>query len=139
VKLQEGKRYLFKYNGVQQAGTYDGTFLTSNIAGFRFYPIGGDLEVIKELTGIYAAKVGDIVVDDNGNERKILEIGTSHTAFIVSYCSDHDGASDWITFKEADKAGWKLKGQEETVEISMDEIAEKFGVDVDKLKVKKEK
>ena len=139
MKLQEGKRYLFKYNGVQQAGTYDGTFLTSNIAGFRFYPSGGDLEVIKELTGMYAAKVGDIIVDGDGDEAKVLEIGNSHTAFLMSNFDNFAKASCWITFADAEEEGWKLKGQEETVEISLDEIAEKFGVDVDKLKVKKEK
>lgn len=96
-----------------------------------------DHEIIEE--GLRAMKVGDIVIDGDGDERKVLEILTN--TFAYSYIDLQDKFYSWTAFGEAEREGWKLKDQEpvdDTLEISMDEVAEKFGKDVSKIRIKKE-
>lgn len=96
-----------------------------------------DLESIDEPTELRAMKVGDIVIDEFDDKRKVLEVLTN--TFMCSFVNDFTQILGWYTFEEGEKQGWKIKGQEEeeTVELTHEEIAEKFGVDVDKLRIRK--
>ena len=72
--------------------------------------------------------IGDIVVNDIGNEAKVLEVGVN--SFLRSYWDGFNKAADsWHTFAEAKKLGWKVKGQvEEKPEFTFAEICERLGV-----------
>ena len=129
--MQEGKRYLIERNGVQFAGTYDGDMVISDINGTRNYNL--NFTVIRELTGLEAVKVGDVIVNENGEEAKILAITNNHTAFLRSYSGRFGESFDWYTFTEA--TNWHLKNQQET-ELTLEQIANKFNIPVDQLRIK---
>ena len=55
-------------------------------------------------------------------------------------CVENDNEDDFIngkTFYTAQYTHWKPIPQEQVVELTMDEIAEKFGIDISQLKIKK--
>jgi len=92
-----------------------------------------------QLKGKTLYEEGDILVDKDGDERMVLG---SHK--YLYHLSEPNNFEIWcmeFTPKELEEAGFTIKGQEtveETVEVSMDEIASKFGIDVKNLKIKKE-
>lgn len=124
MTYKQNGRYLVTKNGVQFACTYMGAVFISDIDG-RFYP-RDNLDTVTELTGIHAARKGDIVFDSYG-ERKILAIDTTHTVFWCSYSSDHKMYSDGYTFVLTEEDGWKLKGQEEVQEMTVEEDSKLVG------------
>jgi len=137
--LKTGDRILFKCNGVQQAGTViDYGRINPDLNGW-YCNIDDEIEIIRKLEGLEACRAGDIILDKNGDECKILEIGNSHTATLISYSSD-DAAWAWSTFEELIDLGYTLKNQEEEkeelIELTLDEIAKKLDVDVEKLRIK---
>lgn len=79
---------------------------------------------------------GDVVVDKDGGERTVLlvegdVIGVSCTNKPTKYL-------DAYTKQELIDAGYTIKNAEEEVtELTIDQIAEKFGKPVDKIKIKK--
>lgn len=83
-----------------------------------FYPDIYDLEIIgnRELEHMV---VGDILVDESGDEIKVLEV--LENSFLRSYWDDFNTASQWYTFTQAKKYGWKIK-QDETIEEPKKEI-----------------
>lgn len=81
-------------------------------------------------------EVGDVLVNPEYLDVKVIAI----CGGMVALETVLGGAWDWNKLEEIKKNGWKLKNSEpEEVELTMDEIAEKFNVDVKKLKIKKEK
>jgi hypothetical protein len=131
--MQKGKRYLVERNGVQFAGTYDGDMVISDTNGTRHYNL--NFTVIRELTGLEAMKVGDVIVDKYDQEAKILAITNNHTAFLRSEIDEFDSVGNWYTFTEAESWGWYLKNQQET-ELTKEQIANKFNIPVDQLRIK---
>lgn len=85
---------------------------------------------LRPLSGFYP-QVNDIVIDEVGVERKVLEVLTQ--SFLVSRTDDFDVIITWYTFKEAEKCGWKIKGQEEETLTISGHIYKKSDVE-DKLK-----
>ena len=79
-------------------------------------------------------KVGDIVVNTDGDESKILAV--IENCFLRSAWDVFDHAGSWYIFKQAEQYGWKLKPT--TTKLSMDQIADKFGINVDNLEITKE-
>jgi len=59
-------------------------------------------------------KVGDIIVNKCGDEAKVLEVFTH--IFFVSDWGNFEESGPWLTFKEAETNGWKIKG-EDTIRI----------------------
>lgn len=84
----------------------------------------------------YMFSVGDIVKSKIGCKGKVLAVTGELIA--LSYSNDFDCLWEWYAKKELENAGYKLASEEETI-LSMQEVADKFGVDVDKLKIKKDK
>lgn len=80
-------------------------------------------------------EVGDILIDNEGNERMVL--GISDLVFHMSSEDDLDVAYGNFTLAEFKRDGWRLKEEEKKVELTLDEVAEKFGVDVNLLKIRK--
>jgi len=131
----EGKRYLVEKNGVQFAVTCRDDRLVSDIDGMAWAV--GDFTVIRELTGLEAMKVGDLIVAEHGEEAEVIAITNNHTAFLRSGWDDSDNAGAWYKFTEAKNNGWKLKSQPEDItEITLEEIAKLKGVPVEKIRVK---
>ena len=87
--------------------------------GFRTYTveIDGFTCVYYELKLTPAPKtfatleVGDVIVNDNGNEAKVLEVG--ETSFLMSDWCDFKETGVWLTFTQSKKYNWKIKGTEE--------------------------
>jgi hypothetical protein len=53
-------------------------------------------------------KVGDIIVDTDGDEAKVLAV--LGEVFLSSRWRDFEIAGYWLTFKEVERYGWKIKG-----------------------------
>lgn len=134
MEYKEGDRVLLEMNGVQFAGTVGDGDVTSDIDGADW----GKRFITRKLTGVEAAKVGDIIVAEEGDEAKVLAIDNQHNVFLISSWSDFDLASEWYIFNQAKENGWELKDQEDILELSIDEVAKKFKVDASKLRIKKE-
>jgi len=83
------------------------------------------------------AQVGDIVVDNSGHERMVLE--RWHNSVLLSASDNFRNAYDTYTFYELEE-DYTLKAESEVKQtvLTMAQIAEKFGVDVSKLKIAKE-
>jgi len=86
------------------------------------------------------AQVGDVVVDEiSGDEHLVLE--RLQNSVLISDASDFKTAGSIYTFNELEEY-YTLKDTPEPVDISiiitMDQIAEKFGVEVSKLKIAKD-
>lgn len=97
-----------------------------------------DVTDLESVEGLRAMKVGDIVIDKAGAERKVIEV-LSNT-FLISSLHDHSRAGIWFTFEEAEKCDLKLKDQEEQeediTELTLEEVAKLAGKDVDKIRIK---
>lgn len=80
---------------------------------------------------------GDILVSPEGDERKVL--GIIGNVFHLSYSDNFSLHGGGCTIEELIKYKYKIKGldTEEKTVLTMDEIAEKFGVPVDQLKIEK--
>ena len=87
-------------------------------------------ELIKEE---YMFNVGDIVVDKHGIKNKVLAVCGEITA--LSENGEFNLFGGWYTKTELKEYETELVKEETT--LTMQEIADKFGVDVDTLKVEK--
>jgi len=56
-------------------------------------------------------KAGDIIVDRHGEEAKVLEVLPN--SFLRSLSNYFEEAGPWYTYKEAERAGYRIKGTEE--------------------------
>lgn len=83
-------------------------------------------------------KVGDIIVDKDGKKAKVLEV--FENTFTMSDFCNYYVADGPFTFEEIGINGWKIERQEEDkkIELTLDEIAKKFGYDVKDIRIKKE-
>lgn len=107
----------------------DGEWWGKNQNDFWIKLIGYKLKKLEETM----FKVGDII--NNGDDTvKVLAICGDLTA--LSYSNKFKTHCNWMTKEELEEGGYKLKDSK--VELSMDEIATKFNVDVKDLKIKKE-
>lgn len=90
-----------------------------------------------DKTNLEEMEVGDIVLDNDDDERKVLAV--CGDAFLPS-TTDLIRAIHWYSFQEAKEQGWKFKQetpQEETiVELTREEIADKFNIPVKSLRIK---
>jgi len=78
----------------------------------------------------------DVVVDVNGIERMVL--GVLNDLLFISQYTDFENHSMIITKKELQGFGYTIKqSTPEKLELTLDQIAEKFGVDVTNIKIKK--
>lgn len=94
-----------------------------------------DLELVpKTLDNL---EVGDILTTEVGNKRKVL--GICGEVVFLSYPNEPEIFKEGLTLKEIKDFAYKLKEDSEIVELSMDEIASKLGIPVEKLKIKEEK
>lgn len=82
-------------------------------------------------------EVGDIIVNKDGDEAKVLEVGEN--GFLRSLFGYFEEVGSYFLFQEAERKDWTIKGAEEPKEVSMDEIAKAMNIPVEKLKIKKEK
>lgn len=83
----------------------------------------------------FRPKVGDIISDNIGHRRKVLEVFTN--TCILSYANNfHNASSTICTFTELGELGYKIEPQEPIKELTRQEIADKFGIPLDKLKIK---
>ncbi len=87
---------------------------------------------------LYNLEIGDIVIDDDGDEQKILAVLATgeNPVYLLSDYNDFDEADDMQTAKELERKDYTFPGEQ--TELTMDQIADKFGVSVEQLKIKKD-
>lgn len=78
-------------------------------------------------------KVGDILVNDDDKCKVLAVVGD---LIATSTTSIFDEFGSWDLKSTLEEYGWKIKNDSK-VELTMDEVATKFGVDVKNLKIKK--
>lgn len=127
--LSCGDKLGYKYSW--HAGT--GNHLTYyGITDLRVYPLtASEIEAYKDWQVGDKIKFGD----------RVWEVIFRSGELVV--CKDEDGsASSNFTCDELYYGGWRLvadpEPEDDTVELTMDEIAKKVGVPVEKLRIKKE-
>lgn len=81
-------------------------------------------------------KVGDILVDEDGDYYKVLGVG-NHGFELSDYCDEPDDGcldnfDEYVKFDDMD--GYTKHS--ELKEVTLEEIASKFGVDTSKLRIK---
>ena len=93
--------------------------------------------VKKELEDV---EVGDILVDDEGKDRYVMAVnGRLVDLADYGYEADDSSQTMYYTMLELKKLGFTFKDQEpEIMELSMDEVARKFGKQVSEIRIKKE-
>ncbi len=90
----------------------------------------------KDIADISTYEVGDIIVNEDGDTRKVL--GICGEVVIISNRSNYNIAADLYTVHEIKDTGYKFKDQEqEIIELTLEDIAKLKGVDVSKIKIKK--
>jgi len=78
----------------------------------------------------------DVVVFVDGRERMVLDV--RNDLVDLSYFDDFESHSTIMTKQELQKNGFTLKqATPEKLELTLDQIAEKYGVDVTNIKIKK--
>ena len=78
----------------------------------------------------------DVVVFVDGRERMVLDV--RNDLVDLSYFDDFESHSTIMTKQELQKNGFTLKqATPEKLEVTLDQIAEKYGVDVTNIKIKK--
>lgn len=86
-------------------------------------------------TTLYDLEVGDVVIDEYGNEKTALEVFTQSCLLSGYIHKDRIGA--WCTLKELEEKGYIIKGTPETkppVKMTVAEVAEKLGHEVEIVK-----
>jgi len=95
-------------------------------------------EPSKEITWD-TLKWKDVVVEEDDGERMVL--GVLNDLVFISLVDDFDDSGNWYHKKELQKKGFTIKQATPTppekLELTLDQIAEKFGVDVTNIKIKK--
>lgn len=92
---------------------------------------------IKTLEDI---EVGDILIDNVEDERFVMGVAGKMVWLSANEEeAECDGETSLYTMLELKENGYKVKGQEsEIMEISMDEVAKKFGKSTSEIRIKKE-
>ena len=91
--------------------------------------------VVKTLETL---EVGDVVLDEDKDERTVLVVLPN--LYGLSYGNDPKGFSSWHTLHELQEE-YTLKDTTEPVvtELTLEAIAEKFGLPVDEIRIKENK
>ena len=91
-------------------------------------------EPSKEITWD-TLKWKDVVINEDGDERIVLDV--RNDLVDLSYDDDFDTHGSTFHKKELQKYGYTIKQPTpEKLELTLDQVAEKFGVDVTNIKIK---
>lgn len=84
---------------------------------------------------LHNLEVGDVIVDEEGDEKMVL--GVCEKAYLMSVWNNFDSYGQGHTAEELEKNNYKVKGQEETEteEMTMAELCKELGREV---KIKKD-
>ncbi|KAB2587260.1 hypothetical protein BS297_00850 [Rhodococcus erythropolis] len=97
------------------------------------------LELVRSVKTFDNLEVGDIIVDTDGDEAKVLAV--LGDVFLKSGWNDFDETASWLTVSEAKSAGWTVKQDtptEEITELSIAELEKKLDLTAGTLRVKKD-
>src|SRR3990167_4571899 len=91
------------------------------------------LEIVNKESTWDNLQVGDVIEGEYGDNAKVLAV--IGDVFLRSGWNSMNTAYYWVTKKEAQRNGWKLQQPIQVKEVSLEEVAEKFGVPVEKIKI----
>jgi len=81
----------------------------------------------------------DVMTDEDGDEYMVL--GILNDMVLLSDCDDFESPDNWFNKQKLQKWGYTIKQPTPTppekLELTLDQIAEKYGVDVTNIKIKK--
>jgi len=113
---------------------------TSDRLGYRYsWVIGREwMEGVHNVHNLRLAgspQVGDILVIGDGDKRKVL--ARLESLVFMSAINNYEVTGSFFTTQETEKYRWKVEGQPvpEPRVLTMNEIAEKFGLPVDQITV----
>jgi len=93
-----------------------------------------ELYVAPEITWD-TLKWKDVVINEDGNERMVL--GVLNDSILLSGCNDFNFAGALYHKKELQQMGYTIKqAPVEKLELTLEQVAEKFGIEVGNLKIK---
>jgi hypothetical protein len=111
--------------------------------GFIFsFSYSCDKERIKNLRiiekSLETLEVDDILVDMEGDERKVLMVSPDFNCVLLSEFSNFHDTSCWETISSLKSRGYKLKNSpsEPMHELTLEEVAKLAGVPVERLRIK---
>lgn len=128
-------RFGYKYSWCIKQGS-ETDLKNTSITNLKLLPFTKkEIEIYKDW------QVGDEIENTLSDYETAIVIFRSDELVVVKY--DDSCASENFTCDQLYANGWRLQQEESSscesvIELSMDEIAEKFGIDVDQLKIKKQ-
>lgn len=132
-KLKKGDKVVVnEISGIYDPMAFVTALKDGSTAALYEYRLVKENPIVRTIKDV---QKGDIIMDTYGGLRKVLEkLGD---IVFISRIDDHDAFYETYTVKDLDK-WFSLFEKDDTVELSMDEIAKKFKIDVDKLKITKD-
>lgn len=88
------------------------------------------------LVGQDVYEVGQVLVDDDGDKRTVLAVVGDMVA--LSDWGDSELFGEWFSVTSVNKEYTVASSDPEVTELTLDEVAEKFGIEPSKLRIKKE-
>jgi len=77
----------------------------------------------------------DVVIDEDGEERLVL--GVLNDLVFLSGCDVFNVAGTWYLIQELQEKGYTIKqAPVDKLELTLEQVAEKFGIEVGNLKIK---
>lgn len=152
-QLKEGMRVSFKFNGVRHKGwsiKFDDSFIMAEGAHDNgmpdFFYLSVDNEgFIQDVSDIEVLprtlddlQKGDIIaytVKETGREIVVMILGRVGDLIALSYADTFDDICEWRTLASLKRMGARLAAWPDKTVATKAEVAEKFGVDVSKVKV----
>lgn len=98
-----------------------------DVIGQRRGILDESLQLITKENMLDNLKVGDILVDEDGDEAMVLEVGASGKTVLLSALDMFDKADEWETITELKRDGWKLKDTSDIEELTVEEISKRLG------------
>jgi hypothetical protein len=96
-----------------------------------------DLELVIDEPEEIKFPYGSIVIDNDGYKRKIIGV-CDDVRFVATDASEHSFFDFTSSVRYLTEKGYKpyTESSDESVELTLEQIAEKFGIDVKDLKIK---
>lgn len=141
-----GDGELILYNNVSGWVTHNAVEAQGYRYGWHFSPDAPGIAGITDIRVLDrkledGLEVGDIVVNTSGTTRKVLAV--LGDAVLLSSGDRHARAGAWWTVAELKERGDWLNSEpptetDETTELTIEQIAEKFGLKPEQVRIKKE-
>lgn len=109
-KIKVGQIVRYEGEECKILSVYDDRFESFECAFYYKAPFFLELYIPEKSFSKEDLSVGDVVIDVNGDKRKVLEV--FENTFMLSAEYDFNKSYDWYTFQEAIDDGWTIQDAE---------------------------